>query len=341
MASSPLIENTDPMDLGAEQLHRSDEIWFDDGNLILQAENTIFRIYRGHLSARSSVFSDMFGFPPPPEGNHTMDGCPIVQVYDSAQDMTYFLKAVLFSEFFEPPPSPTTLDIVGSVLRLATKYDVRYLRIRALNHLVSTYPTTLAGWKNRDSTRTIPSIENTPFAALNLATEFDLPWLVPSIVYCICSHDLAKTLDGCDWQGGRVELSWADKRLCINARNKLLLVQNAHALSIVKHARAPPNPAANPDEDDASPKCTSTTGDGCHQIRLRCADILTRWGTAGFLDFFDEQYDAFASSFCKVCLDAFREKQEGAVQEMWSRLPRMMDLPGWEELERLRGLAMA
>ncbi|KAF5313589.1 hypothetical protein D9611_010138 [Ephemerocybe angulata] len=40
----------------------------------------------------------MFAFPPPAEGNTMFDGCPIVQTYDSAQDMSFFLRAVLDSD---------------------------------------------------------------------------------------------------------------------------------------------------------------------------------------------------------------------------------------------------
>lgn len=81
------------------------DLWFEDGNLILKAEKSLFRIYGGLLAARSSVFKDMLAFPPPAEGNEMFEGCPIVTVYDSAKDMNFFLKAVfdsrcVFSSFF-------------------------------------------------------------------------------------------------------------------------------------------------------------------------------------------------------------------------------------------------
>ena len=349
------------------------DLWFEDGNLILQAENTIFRIYRGHLSARSSVFRDMFEFPPPAEGNRTLDGMPIIEVYDTAEDMKQFLRALLDSEFFEPPPSPTTLHITHSVLKLATKYDVRFLRLRALAHLQSTYPTTLTAWAARDQSRTIPGVENTPFAALQIATEFGLDWLVPSIVYCISSHAIEKTLDGAVWvrpgsarkrskakaasdgsgsessesegEGedkkeevhpeDKLELGWAEKRVCLNARNKLLLIQNAHALSIVRHHR----PA---DAQKCSAEDASEPNNKCHRTRLRIADILTRWGTAGFLDFFDEQYEAFANDFCEVCREDFKGTHGTAVQELWDVLPKVCGFEGgWRELERVRRLCTA
>lgn len=77
-------------------------LWFEDGNLVLVAQNTAFRVYRGLLCARSSVFQDMFEFPPPKEGNDIVEGVPVVQTYDSALDMTNFLRALLDSQCVFP-----------------------------------------------------------------------------------------------------------------------------------------------------------------------------------------------------------------------------------------------
>ncbi|KAJ7857819.1 hypothetical protein B0H14DRAFT_2578181 [Mycena olivaceomarginata] len=43
--------------------NRVPELWFEDDNLILHAENTVFRVSKGVLAARSSVFRDMLSFP--------------------------------------------------------------------------------------------------------------------------------------------------------------------------------------------------------------------------------------------------------------------------------------
>ena len=105
----------------ATEPKRVEELWFDDGNLILKAETSLFRVYGGFLAARSSVFRDMLTFPPPEEGNATFDGCPIVTVYDAAADLTRFLKAIFDSRwvaFFggiivpnTDSPTPATLSL--------------------------------------------------------------------------------------------------------------------------------------------------------------------------------------------------------------------------------------
>ncbi|KAJ7221392.1 hypothetical protein GGX14DRAFT_388571 [Mycena pura] len=94
---------------------RVQELWFSDGTIVLQAGNSQFRVYQGILAARSPVFKDMLSVPQPePEDTTLIEGCH------------------------------TTFDIVVGCLRLSHKYDVGYLRRRALVHLSSGFRMTLA-----------------------------------------------------------------------------------------------------------------------------------------------------------------------------------------------------
>jgi hypothetical protein len=44
---------------------RCDKVWYDDGNLVLQAGDKLFKVHRSVLSQRSEVFSDMLSVPQP------------------------------------------------------------------------------------------------------------------------------------------------------------------------------------------------------------------------------------------------------------------------------------
>ena len=84
------------MDIGQEQPHRVLELWFEDANVIFQAESSLFRVHKGILQARSSVFRDMFALPQataPPESD-LMDGCILIQLPDAAKDIHYFFLAI-------------------------------------------------------------------------------------------------------------------------------------------------------------------------------------------------------------------------------------------------------
>lgn len=76
-------------------LKQSNEVWFDDGNIVLQAGDTLFKVYRGILSRESPFFRDMFSLP---QSDTTMadcyDGCMVIPVHDKPDEMKKFLAAV-------------------------------------------------------------------------------------------------------------------------------------------------------------------------------------------------------------------------------------------------------
>lgn len=74
---------------------RSD-IWYEDGNVVLQAEGVQFRVHKSILAQSSSVFRDMFSFPQPPPSDEDMmiEGCPVVHLTDSAEEVRYVLQAI-------------------------------------------------------------------------------------------------------------------------------------------------------------------------------------------------------------------------------------------------------
>jgi hypothetical protein len=77
-----------PRDLS--ELQRVEDLWFEDGTLILQAESSLFRIYKSILSIKSSILRGILAKP----SKNSIDDCPVVCLDDPAEDLTYFLKAV-------------------------------------------------------------------------------------------------------------------------------------------------------------------------------------------------------------------------------------------------------
>lgn len=97
MSDNPLLkrQRTDDIQEDAEnQLLQRSRFWFDDGNVILQAENTQFRVHRSLLSMQSSVFKDMFSMPQPMDTATTLnvDRCPIITLSDKASDLEHVLS---------------------------------------------------------------------------------------------------------------------------------------------------------------------------------------------------------------------------------------------------------
>ncbi|KAF8590835.1 hypothetical protein K439DRAFT_1304721, partial [Ramaria rubella] len=78
-----------------QEYKKSDLIYLDDGNIILIAEQTAFRVHKGLLSYNSEVFRNMFATVQEPPGSETFDGLPIVQLFgDSSADVEDFLEAI-------------------------------------------------------------------------------------------------------------------------------------------------------------------------------------------------------------------------------------------------------
>ena len=90
---------------GPSSLFQRGKPWLEDGNVILVAEHTSFRVHKSILSRHSEFFHDMFKLPQPPhpEGDEAAaadEKCPTIQTSESAQDLSHFLGAMYNSITF-------------------------------------------------------------------------------------------------------------------------------------------------------------------------------------------------------------------------------------------------
>ena len=73
---------------------RDPDFWFEDGNVVVIADTTSFRIHRSVLARHSAVLADRLGSDHR-DGHRdvtTTDGCPVVRVADSARSFKGFLS---------------------------------------------------------------------------------------------------------------------------------------------------------------------------------------------------------------------------------------------------------
>lgn len=101
------MESEPESDLTPEpsNLSKADYLWFEDGNIILQAKNTLFKVYRGILTRESTVFEDMFSLPQPDvksKSAESYEDCQLVQMHDEASDLSRFLNAIFDFESVIP-----------------------------------------------------------------------------------------------------------------------------------------------------------------------------------------------------------------------------------------------
>lgn len=121
----------------------STNVWFEDGTIVIQAESTVFRVYKGILQRDSTVFNDMFSIPQPDDAP-TFWGAPLVELKDEARELEIFLDTL-----HQWRQSPTKITFRRSlvVAKLAAKYCVDDLQQWGVRPVKALYnPNSASGW---------------------------------------------------------------------------------------------------------------------------------------------------------------------------------------------------
>ncbi|KAF8144682.1 hypothetical protein K438DRAFT_2029083 [Mycena galopus ATCC 62051] len=287
---------------------RDDSLWFTDGTVVLQAENHLFRLSLGILAAKSPVFQDMLAFPQPKNGE-TYDGCPMINLSDSAQDATHFLKAIFHYDYFEPWPAEHGFHVVAGVLRLSQKYQVVPLRIRALVHLSRRYPISLEEFGCTDEWGVDPIL------VANLARHASADWVLPSVLSSCAWVDPEKLLNG--------TLAPSDAILCLRARDQLQTRWSSRVLEFLwKPLRIP----------------GCVTPDLCLDSRLRQRELAETWREEQIIVLYLWNEDNWfeLEDICPACLKFMNAANNEGRQACWDNLPRLFDLPDWPALVQMR-----
>ncbi|CAA7266040.1 unnamed protein product [Cyclocybe aegerita] len=163
--------------------------WFKDGNVVLQAEETQFRVHQSMLAHHSRVFNDLFGIPQPEVSQDPMvDGCPLVPLSDTAADVRQIMAIFYDNISFLDLRNSMQVDQISAMLRMGKKYEIDYLMNEALQRLRCNYPTTLAVWdESFDSSNPNP-IEDVNDSVLNagiisLGHEHSIFTILPSAYF--------------------------------------------------------------------------------------------------------------------------------------------------------------
>ncbi|KIK52868.1 hypothetical protein GYMLUDRAFT_179637 [Collybiopsis luxurians FD-317 M1] len=180
---------------------KNPNFWFSDGNIVLLASMFAFKIHRGQLQRHSEFFDGMFDIPQPSKQD-TLEGCPLVEMQDSPDDLYHFLGA-LYDGLYLSFPRPAHFARLASVLRLSTKYLVPHLRQQCLERLTLDWPCTLEAWDARENEALGPNTcysprQYTPHPTLviDLAIELSLDQFLPSAFYDLSRYGPSKIMYG-------------------------------------------------------------------------------------------------------------------------------------------------
>ncbi|KAJ7607257.1 hypothetical protein DFH06DRAFT_1066691 [Mycena polygramma] len=306
-------------------LIRVEDLWFNDHGLVVQAGNRLFRVSSATLAARSSVFRDMLSIPQP-ESQPLIDGCPVVLLHDSPIDAEHFLKAIFDSGFFERPPAPTTFQIVSGVLKLSTKYDVEYLRRRALLHLSTALPRSLEEFDSR--------IPHGPFGSracifplLVLVHDLALTWALPIALFLASCSAVEDIVDGILFEDTCVKLPHILQRTVLVARCTLAIERAHESFRFLRYL---------PCEGCLSP--TSCR----HQSRAVLDALVPLPPNAAIspLETMDPWWPTFRFRFCAPCFLVAETEHRTSRQKIWNTMPAIFGPDTWETLDEARSAAL-
>ncbi|KAJ6615349.1 hypothetical protein B0H10DRAFT_2191032 [Mycena sp. CBHHK59/15] len=301
------------MDAPAE-LVCSTDFWFDDGTVVLQVENTLYRVYRGLLSSRSTVFRDTFSIPQPVEERVEIEGCPVVQLHDKARDFTCFLKALHHYGSYKNCPVSGFAEL-ESVLRLSDKYDVPLLRDSMTSILSDLYPSSLDKWADRKHHPGYTAFIRDNFSALNIAVKMNIRSILPAVMYEVCCRStLESIVSGMGQAKLKIENNEYRKR-CILAIPRLMLAQR-QALGYLKREY----------DDDCKHRAVCNT----ERLRWFALDLEDDEAFDPLDDNNLDSWDVFR--VCSSCLETAKKTYANARQDLWNKLPSIFNLGTWDDL---------
>ncbi|KAJ7043745.1 hypothetical protein C8F04DRAFT_1389847 [Mycena alexandri] len=299
---------------------RSD-IWYSDGSVVLQAQNTQFRVHWSLLGQHSTFFRDMQTLPQPPD-QPVVEGCSVVELQDSVEDVKHLLTVLYNPNFAYQKAVP--FEIVAALIRLGRKYEFRSLLDSAVERVTSENPTTLEEYDILEGSedyypKSILDYPGLEFDMLALARENNIMTALPCAYYRILKYYTHRHLfDGFTKADGTLfTLSPVDQKLCSLGREKIIAAQMLPGSTSTLGWLC---------KWDYATDCTSSTRK-CKKLRgtflQECfTDVSVRALTK-----------APSLAFCAGCTRRVEELVSAGRNKAWEELPAFFDLPPWAKLK--------
>ncbi|KAH7912691.1 hypothetical protein BJ138DRAFT_1112153 [Hygrophoropsis aurantiaca] len=182
---------------------RSEKLWYPDGNAVLHAGDTIYRIHFSLLTTGSPVFREMSEKLLSGEVEvESFEGCPAFRLADTPKEIGSLLMTIYHPFHFRDSSHSHTF--LTAILRISTKYKFEIIRANVRSELLRSFPSTLTAFD-----------ELTP-------ERLPCPELLPSAFY-FCSRLPVRTILCGD---GKTAISSKDAVKCVIGREELMKTWN-------------------------------------------------------------------------------------------------------------------
>ncbi len=207
------------------------------------------------------------------------------------------ISSWIYLSYFDSTPSVQPTSVTISILRLAHKYDVSFLKRRAAAHLNRLLPSKWDDtWKLLDTHDTMDFLP-----MLEVASVVEMPWVLPAVNFLLMTAPVGEILDQATWNS----FSPSIQRKYIIARERCLSNLAFHSSWIW---------------DPPTASCLSV---GLCTSRLPIIQSTTRvWQILPILPEF----------FCEECVKAVHVQCHTSGEQFWDDLPKIIGLGSWEDL---------
>ncbi|KAF9818297.1 hypothetical protein IEO21_02925 [Rhodonia placenta] len=303
-----------------DNAQRVDDLWYDDGSVVLIAQDRAFRVHRSILSQQSSVFRDMFSIPQSSDVMN-MDGCPIVELADDALMLEHLLRAIYNRSFFLPCATESANEVVRigtSIASLSHKYDIPPLMKEAIVRLEDIYSTKFED-HNRYHVDEDPMDDGTAIFVINATRRIapsPLDRILPvAFYYCRRTSQLPMSPLVYGIRRGPCsppeKLSDEDLARVLHGKSELELNMTLAFTRVFLPLNA-----------NFGPKCSDSLScrDGLNQL-MRC--VMTSIPTAQILA---DCPDNFYTGLCAVCREHVKRALSLLRRKLWGNLKALFAL---------------
>ncbi|KAI1791593.1 hypothetical protein LXA43DRAFT_888909 [Ganoderma leucocontextum] len=333
-----------------------DYYWFaNDGNLILVSQGVAFRVYKELLAEQSGVFRSMFYTgQATPEEEDLADGCPVVPLDDSPNDLRKLKFWHIYPLSVQRRKGRVDIAIISAgIIRLDHKYQLKGLYEEALSYLTTYYTaTSFDAWVDgHNAAQWQPDAIWHAIRAINLARLTNTVIILPTAFYiCATLGPDLRVLRGSTLEDGSTEqLTLEDMHLVLEMKARLA-VENARTAFLLFRP---------PDVQVCGP--TLSRKAKCGEVRRRLLEhaglskaphpvaserALDSWVTnADSLPVFAPTPGPLGSvalvpgvgwyqpcRLCEACRNHFQARDRELRREVWRRLPEFLGLTveGWD-----------
>ncbi|TCD63698.1 hypothetical protein EIP91_005103 [Steccherinum ochraceum] len=291
-AKRPRVDSTSAEDDAQASEYTRGDVWFEDGNAVLVAERTAFRIHRG------------------PVTTETFEGCPVVHVTDRKGDIAHLLSVLYSGEKYLNPKLGIRYEVVSAMIELGTKYQMDAILNTGVALLRGSFPTSLSAYEEDPSywySRHRPISRRDIISVVNLARKFDLHDVLPmALLLCsrLLNHSLIKGADS-------ESLSQEDIIRCLNGREELHR-RYVQRLAFVTSPRAPV-------------ECTSIG-----ECREALSEWGAAWLPSAIGESRPDALSQFhwlaSISLCEGCIEVYSDADQVQRNKMWSKLAEIFQV---------------